>query len=65
MVEEVRQTFAHTKNRRERLFGVVEGTISIVQDTDTIPKFGILLKTNWSMETKKNTVKHTLGFGKR
>lgn len=54
-VEEVRQTFTHTKNRGESLFGMVEGTISIIQDTDTIPKFGILLQRCWTRKRAKKT----------
>lgn len=38
-----RFTFVHAKNRRKGFLSMVEGTISIVQDANTIPELWILL----------------------
>lgn len=37
-------TFVHFEDRRERLLGMVERTVAVVEDADAIPELWILLR---------------------
>lgn len=45
-----KRTFVHLEDRSKRFFGVVQGAVPVIKDTDTVPQLGILLSVDMRTE---------------
>ena len=58
-----RRTFVHTEDGRERLLGMVERSVPVIEYADAVPELGIFLRLCQFMPAEHD-VTRTFGFGR-